>query len=128
MGYLEFLVHFYPINTARVVFSSDLNMDPLNLYPNNNNESVKHNFFYHLASRQSRTMPLMTFTPCNGLNCGIMTFRYTCFASISLQLSSTTYISPSQSLHYELMEPVLDTLLHLDIHGQMWDEYFMFFF
>ena len=34
MGVLEFLVPFYPINTARVVFSSDLKMDPLNLYPN----------------------------------------------------------------------------------------------
>ena len=33
MGYLEFLVHLYPINTARVVFSSDSNMDPLNVYP-----------------------------------------------------------------------------------------------
>ena len=33
MGVLEFLVPFYPINTARVVFSSDLKMDPLNLYP-----------------------------------------------------------------------------------------------
>ena len=27
------LVHFYLINTAWVVFSSDLKMDPLNLYP-----------------------------------------------------------------------------------------------
>ena len=34
MGYLEFLIHIYPINTARVDFSSDLNMDPLNVYPN----------------------------------------------------------------------------------------------
>ena len=33
MGVLEFLVPFYPINTAWVVFSSDLKMDPLNLYP-----------------------------------------------------------------------------------------------
>ena len=33
MGVLEFLVPFYPINTARVVFSSDSKMDPLNLYP-----------------------------------------------------------------------------------------------
>ena len=33
MGVLEFLVTFYPINTALVVFSSDLKMDPLNLYP-----------------------------------------------------------------------------------------------
>ena len=33
MGVLEFLVPFYQINTARVVFSSDLKMDPLNLYP-----------------------------------------------------------------------------------------------
>ena len=33
MGVLEFLVPFYPINTARVVFCSDLKMDPLNLYP-----------------------------------------------------------------------------------------------
>ena len=32
MGILEFLVPFYPINTAWVVFSSDLKMDPLNLY------------------------------------------------------------------------------------------------
>ena len=32
MGVLEFLVPFYPINTALVVFSSDLKMDPLNLY------------------------------------------------------------------------------------------------
>ena len=32
MGVLEFLVPFYPINTAWVVFSSDLKMDPLNLY------------------------------------------------------------------------------------------------
>ena len=29
-----FVVPFYPINTARVVFSSDLKIDPLNLYPN----------------------------------------------------------------------------------------------
>ena len=36
MGVLEFLVPFYPINTARVVSSSDLKMDPLNLYPNYN--------------------------------------------------------------------------------------------
>ena len=34
MGVLEFLVPFYLINTALVVFSSDLKMDPLNLYPN----------------------------------------------------------------------------------------------
>ena len=33
MGILEFLVHLYPINTAWVVFSSDLKMDPVNLYP-----------------------------------------------------------------------------------------------
>ena len=33
MGVLEFLVSFYPINNAWVVFSSDLKMDPLNLYP-----------------------------------------------------------------------------------------------
>ena len=33
MGVLEFLVPFYPINTALVIFSSDLKMDPLNLYP-----------------------------------------------------------------------------------------------
>ena len=33
MGILELLVPFYPINTFRVVFSSDLKMDPLNLYP-----------------------------------------------------------------------------------------------
>ena len=33
MGVLEFLVPFYPINTAWVVFSSDLKMDPLNSYP-----------------------------------------------------------------------------------------------
>ena len=33
MGVLEFLVPFYPINTARVVFSLDLKIDPLNLYP-----------------------------------------------------------------------------------------------
>ena len=33
MGVLEFLVPFYPINTAWVFFSSDLMMDPLNLYP-----------------------------------------------------------------------------------------------
>ena len=33
MGVLEFLFPFYPINTAWVVFSSDLKMDPLNLYP-----------------------------------------------------------------------------------------------
>ena len=32
MGVLEFLVPFYPINTARMVFSSDSKMDPLNLY------------------------------------------------------------------------------------------------
>ena len=31
MGVLEFLVTFYPINTAWVVFSSDLKMDPLNI-------------------------------------------------------------------------------------------------
>ena len=35
MGYLEFLVHYYPINTARFFFlSSYSKMDPLNLYPN----------------------------------------------------------------------------------------------
>ena len=35
MGVLEFLVPFYPINTARVFFSSsDLKMNLLNLYPN----------------------------------------------------------------------------------------------
>ena len=33
MGVLEFLVPFYPINTAWVVFSSYLKMDPLNIYP-----------------------------------------------------------------------------------------------
>ena len=33
MGVLEFLVPLYQINTAWVVFSSDLKMDPLNLYP-----------------------------------------------------------------------------------------------
>ena len=33
MGVLEFLVPFYPISTAKVVFSSDLEIDPLNLYP-----------------------------------------------------------------------------------------------
>ena len=33
MDVLEFLVPFYPINTAWVFFSSDLKMDPLNLYP-----------------------------------------------------------------------------------------------
>ena len=33
MGVLEFLVPFYPINTALVFFSSDLKMNPLNLYP-----------------------------------------------------------------------------------------------
>ena len=34
MGVLEFLVPFYPINTAWVVFSSDLKMDLLNVYSN----------------------------------------------------------------------------------------------
>ena len=34
MGVLEFLVPFYPMNTARVVFSLDLKLDPLNWYPN----------------------------------------------------------------------------------------------
>ena len=29
-GYSKFLVPFYPMNTARVIFSSDSNMDPLN--------------------------------------------------------------------------------------------------
>ena len=33
MSVLKFLVPFHPINTARVVFSSDLKSDPLNLYP-----------------------------------------------------------------------------------------------
>ena len=33
MGVFEFLVPFYPINTAWVFSSSDLKMDPLNLYP-----------------------------------------------------------------------------------------------
>ena len=33
MGDLEFFGPFYPINTARVVFSSDSKMDLLNLYP-----------------------------------------------------------------------------------------------
>ena len=33
MGVLELLAPFYPINTAWMVFSSDLKMDPLNLYP-----------------------------------------------------------------------------------------------
>ena len=32
MGVLEFLVPFYPINSAWVFYSSDLKMDPLNLY------------------------------------------------------------------------------------------------
>ena len=32
MSVLEFIVLFYSINTAWVVFSSDLTMDPLNLY------------------------------------------------------------------------------------------------
>ena len=32
MGYSEFLVNFYLINTALVVVFSDWNMDPLNLY------------------------------------------------------------------------------------------------
>ena len=41
MGVLEFLVPFYPINTARVVFSSDLKMDPLNLYPSVVSPSVE---------------------------------------------------------------------------------------
>ena len=42
MGVLEFLVPFYPINTARVVFSSDLKMDPLNLYPTRKLKSSYH--------------------------------------------------------------------------------------
>ena len=33
MGYLEFLVHFYLKNHARVVKFSYLNFTPLNLYP-----------------------------------------------------------------------------------------------
>ena len=33
MSILELLVPFHPINPTRVVFSSDLEMDPLNLYP-----------------------------------------------------------------------------------------------
>ena len=33
MGVLEFLVPFYPINTTWMVFSLDLKMDPVNLYP-----------------------------------------------------------------------------------------------
>ena len=34
MGVSKFLVPFYPINIAWVVFSSDLNMDPQNVFPN----------------------------------------------------------------------------------------------
>ena len=33
MGYLEFLVHFYIINTARLVKLSDLDFDPLIYHP-----------------------------------------------------------------------------------------------
>ena len=41
MGVLEFLVPFYPINNARVVFSSDSKMDPLKLYPTQNEKSLR---------------------------------------------------------------------------------------
>ena len=41
MGILELLVPFYPISTAWVVFSSDLKMDPLNLYPTFRLHSVR---------------------------------------------------------------------------------------
>ena len=40
MGVLEFLVPFNPRNTARLFFSSDLKIDPLNLYPKFGSESV----------------------------------------------------------------------------------------
>ena len=33
MGVLKFLFPFYPINNARVVFSSDFMIDPINLHP-----------------------------------------------------------------------------------------------
>ena len=45
MGVLEFLVPFYPINTAWVVFSSYLKMDPLNLYPSRTVEIIKYAFY-----------------------------------------------------------------------------------
>ena len=50
MGVLEFLVPFYPINTAWMVFSSDLKMDPLNLYPTVSEpepENILHEIFIY---------------------------------------------------------------------------------
>ena len=42
-GCFRVLLPFYPINTARLFFSSNLKIDPLNLYPKFGSESVFEN-------------------------------------------------------------------------------------